>query len=981
MAESIANVREMFEAVLALDPAQRAAWLDEHCTDSAQRAAVERLLAADAADARVLDQPFDQLLGHVGDVDAESTQELPGAMVGTFCVLERLGEGGSSIVYRAEREQAGVRQLVALKLLRRGLYSADEQRRFRDERRALAQLRHPGIARLIEGGITDAGVPYIALELVDGMPITDYARAHRLDLRQRLRLFIDVCRAVEAAHRALIVHRDLKPSNVLVTPEGDVKLLDFGIAKLLDAGEDGTRTQHQAMTPAYAAPEQFALGQITTATDVYALGVLLGELVTGQRRTQGDTHTPSSRIRDDTDPSLLPAAPRVVRRQLRGDLDNIVLKATALEPERRYASAGAFADELERHLAGQPVLAHPPSRWYRARKFVARHRGGVATTALFLLAILAALALALWQAHRAEVQARRAEAVQAFLSDVFLSNSRNQADAAKARQTTARELLDLGAQRLDGAMTDVPEAKLSVLRLFGQLYDDLELADEAIRVHRQTIALARSVHGDDSPQVAEELVRLASAMPSSRSSTEDRKAVLDEAGRILDRNRDLDSQARGIWLRRQAEYYWNYDPPRAYDYAQQAVRLFESKPPSEDLADSLLTAGVQAMQLHRIPEAIGAFERAIEISKTVAAAAPNAVKYHAYLGEAQYATLDLAGAERSMRAAWTMAKSSSGAEHIDVLQTQQRLGGLLCDTGRTQEGLDLLEGAKQLAIKLRGPDDPFHTRSVLSVLSRARSNAGQPGAAIADAQAATAIDRRNRAGSLDLAVRLEREAAVLIELGRYPAALAELDEAATIREQAKQKRGSDPFNANVRTHVALELARGDVPAARALLADLHVDTSATQLSFDRLEQPLLAAEVAFANGDDAQAIEAATAARQLIAQSGLGEYLDMYSARADLYEGLATLRKGEAARAVPLLQHALALRERVLLPNSPRIAEATIALADAELEQGDIAHAREHATTAHSMQAAQGELGEHYRRPLRELEARLPSTTAAGNRR
>ncbi|MGN6517831.1 MAG: serine/threonine-protein kinase [Dokdonella sp.] len=617
MTATPASPREWFEAALALAPAERAEWLAEHCTDEGQRAEVLRLLAADAEGGeRVLDQPFDQLLGRVGETAAPPAPLPHGTTVGDYTLIERLGEGGYSVVYRAEREQAGVRQAVALKLLHRGLHTPEEQRRFRDERRALAQLRHPGIARLIEGGVTAAGAPYIALELVDGAPITDYARSHRLDLHARLRLFVAVCRAVEAAHRALIVHRDLKPSNVLVTREGEVKLLDFGIAKLLDAGDDATRTQRQALTPAYAAPEQFALGQITTATDVYALGVLLGELVTGQRRAPGDAHTPSSRVGADTDEALLPAPARVVRRQLRGDLDNIVLKATAAEPERRYASAGAFADDVERHLAGQPVQAHPPSRWYRARKFVSRHRGGVASSALFLVAILAALALAVWQAQRAEsaarraqVQARRAEAMQAFLGDVFRANSRNQPDAVKARQTTARELLDLGARRIDDAMADVPEAKLGVLQLFAQLYDDLQLADEALRVRRQAVELARGVYGPSSLQVADELVHLASAMQSSREDGDGRRATLDEAGRILDAHGDADSPTRGAWLRREAEYWWNYDPQRAYDYAQRAVRLFDAKPPSVDLADSLLSAGVQALQLHQPSQAAAAFAR------------------------------------------------------------------------------------------------------------------------------------------------------------------------------------------------------------------------------------------------------------------------------------------------------------------------------------------------------------------------------------
>ena len=280
------SLRDLFEAALELPPTERMAYLAQHCSEREQIAAIERMLEADQnMTPRLLDRSVDAVLERIGDVQPAASVAQSGTQVGPFTVLDKLGEGGSSIVFRAFREQAGVKQTVALKLLRRGLFSSEEQRRFRRERLALAQLQHPGIARLIEGGITENGIPYIALELIDGKPITDYVQANGLDVRDRLRVFTAACRAVEAAHRALIVHRDLKPTNVLVTREGNVKLLDFGIAKLLDGEpDDSTRTQHHAMTPAYAAPEQFDHGMITTATDVYALGVLLNEMMTGSRR-------------------------------------------------------------------------------------------------------------------------------------------------------------------------------------------------------------------------------------------------------------------------------------------------------------------------------------------------------------------------------------------------------------------------------------------------------------------------------------------------------------------------------------------------------------------------------------------------------------------------------------------------------------------------------------------------------------------------
>jgi serine/threonine-protein kinase len=496
------STRDLFEAALDVPAPGRAEWLEAHCSDPAQRAEIERLLAADLtgeADDALIDGSLDDLLERVV---AEQPLPGPGAQVGPWRLLEPLGEGGSSIVFRAAREQHGVEQTVALKLLRHGLLTEDERRRFRDERRALAQLSHPGIARLVEGGLTEAGMPYIAIELVEGEPVTDYVRKRRLGLRARLLLFVSVCRAVEAAHRALIVHRDLKPSNVLVTREGEARLLDFGIAKLLHApGEDATHTQRVAMTPAYAAPEQFNHGPITTATDVYALGVLLDELVTGERRAQGDARTPSARISAEAPEGSLPGPPKATRRQLRGDLDNIVLKATAEEPERRYASAGALAEDIERHLAAQPVGAHPPSTWYRTRKFVTRHRGGVVTTAALVLAVFAALGIALWQANVARAQARqardqaqRAAAVRDLLVDLF--DAPIPSGPRDALPDTA-ELLARGTRHALEDLGGTPAVQSELLVALGRVYDHLSNAEQGERVLDAALVAARKVQPPD----------------------------------------------------------------------------------------------------------------------------------------------------------------------------------------------------------------------------------------------------------------------------------------------------------------------------------------------------------------------------------------------------------------------------------------------------------------------------------------------------
>lgn len=500
MIDPAPNPRELFEHALALAPADRAAYLNAECADPGLRAKVERLLAADRnADPPLLRGSAGELLDRLGEAPCDPAPS--GTCVGPFTVLDKIGEGGSSIVYRAEREQAGVRQQVALKLLRRGLFSSDEQRHFRIERRALAHLQHPGIARLIEGGITEAGIPYIALELVEGASIIDHARTHHLDLRQRLDLFIDVCRAVEAAHRALIVHRDLKPSNVLVTPAGEVKLLDFGIAKLLDVEVEptDTPTQHAPMTPAYAAPEQFAHGPITTATDVYALGVMLAELCTGQRREPGDSRPPSSQVEQDPATASSATASRLLRRKLRGDLDNIVLRATAPESEQRYVSAGALAEDIARHLAGQPVIAHPPSKLYQARKFVARHRGGVVTTALFVLAILASLGVALGQANVARGEAQRANSVRDFLLSVFTAAEPAGPRLAPPSVVDVVRASIVEAQR---SKSLYPSVRIELLQSLGNVLRTQGQLDESIRLLESNYLEAITILGQSNATTA-----------------------------------------------------------------------------------------------------------------------------------------------------------------------------------------------------------------------------------------------------------------------------------------------------------------------------------------------------------------------------------------------------------------------------------------------------------------------------------------------
>ncbi|HEY6543543.1 MAG TPA: serine/threonine-protein kinase, partial [Dokdonella sp.] len=404
-ADRAARLHAAFDLAIELAPAARAAWMEAHLDDADDRAALRALLAGDERDGP-LERSVEERMEQLGHEEAPPATEWLGQRIGAFRLTRLLGEGGMAIVYLGERDAGGFDQQVAVKLLRRGLWSPLEQRLFRREQQALASLSHPNITHLIDGGISEGGTPYLVLEYVHGVPITEFAATRRCSVRERLALFAVACRAVAAAHRQLIVHRDLKPANILVDADGQVKLLDFGIAKLLADDGDGTRTEMAALTPGYAAPEQFAGARVTTSTDVYSLGVVLHELLYDERpaTTASDR---SGRVRAAAAIEAAQHTGRVLAR----DLANILGKALATEPGRRYDSASELADDIERHLDGRPVHAHPPSKWYRTCKFVGRHRIGVAGAGAGAAAVLAATAVSLHQAGHARHQSSRANAM------------------------------------------------------------------------------------------------------------------------------------------------------------------------------------------------------------------------------------------------------------------------------------------------------------------------------------------------------------------------------------------------------------------------------------------------------------------------------------------------------------------------------------------------------------------------------------------
>jgi serine/threonine-protein kinase len=475
------------DEVLQLAADARASWLDAHCGNPDLRAAVRAILDASEKSGLV-----DRVRARLHD-----DEMLPnGGRIGEYRLLRKVGAGGMATVFLAERQLGELVQRVALKLMRTGLYDRTQQALFRREQRILGNLEHPGIARLVDAGLTAADVPYLVMEYVDGIPLDRYCNQAGLALRARLLLFVDVCEAVAYAHRNLIVHRDLKPSNILVTSEGMLKLLDFGIAKMLDDPIDPTRTEQRLLTPTYAAPEQVAGGAITTAVDVYSLGVILHELLTGVRplrRNDGTTVRPSGAGADlQRDASMRNTTQRW-RRQLRGDLDSIVLRALQLEPERRYANAQELAADIQRHLAGLPVRARPESWSYRAWSFLKRNRVASAAAAIVAAVLVVAALVSTQQARVATVQAQRAAtaAASALRTKDFLVGMFEEIDPYEekgGRQLTVAELLGITASKAETSLADMPDALAEVIVSAARTQLRFGEADAARTLIERTIA-------------------------------------------------------------------------------------------------------------------------------------------------------------------------------------------------------------------------------------------------------------------------------------------------------------------------------------------------------------------------------------------------------------------------------------------------------------------------------------------------------------
>ena len=843
--------------------------------------------------------------------------ELPfpcgGQTIGAYTLDRPLGAGGMGAVWLGRRSDGRFEGQVAIKLLNLALLDARGQERFRREGSVLARLSHPNVARLLDAGVSASGQPYLILEYVDGQPIDAFANAHRLSVADRLRLVLDVLAAVGHAHANLIVHRDLKPSNILVSSDGTVKLLDFGIAKLLAPdGQEllGPLTRDgRALTPDFAAPEQIRGGPISVAADVYALGVLLYLIVCGRRPYElaGRSAAEIERVICESTP-VRPSAtfdvngaqtddqvarglargtsPSRLRRRLRGDVDTIVMKALRHEPDRRYATVAALQDDLRRLLGGHPVLARPDTVGYRARKFAGRNRGGMAAAAVLLALVAGGVVRERTLRARAEVEADRARTVEEYLVSVF-DVANPFAPPQQNADVTARALLDRGAAQVDSSLSSQPEVQAQLRGVLGSVYVNLGVLERAEPLLRSALAQQRALHGDRHAEVAAAMDRLgdllrrqshfAEAEPLLREALAQRRALVGTLH--ADTAESIDHLA--TLLQERAEY------GAAEELFREAVAVRRTivGPDHESLAASLNNLGVLLYLKARDPQVETLYREALAI-------------YQRRFGD----------------------------EHPRTAETAQNLAQVLEESGRLDESEALYRRALAAKRKALGDAHPSVTINLNNFANFLATEQGRLDEAEALAREALALDRQMfDEPHAFIAESLRRLGTILRLRGEFAAAEQSAREALAMNRAlfgAQHLRIASCLNLIATTLQArgdaggaIELFRESLEQYRRLVGELHINYLTVSNNLARaLRETGRPKEAELLFRDVLRHLEPRSRVEQeqtIAAQVGLG---------------MTLVDEGRAAEALPLVEQALARSRERFGPDHWRTGEAQLAL-------------------------------------------------------
>ncbi len=877
------RVAEIFAEALERPAGERGAFLDSRCAGSPMlRAEIDSLLAAH--------EEHEMAGGFLEGVDHERGAALlaspevaeAGRQVGPYRLLGELGRGGMGVVHLAERAEGGFHQRVAIKLIKRGMDSEAIIQRFLRERQILAGLDHPNVARLLDGGVTDHGQPYFAMELVDGEPLTAYCDSRRLGLPERLGLFEGACRAVQYAHGRLVIHRDLKPSNILVTADGQIKLLDFGVAKLLAGGEEmATLTEAgiHPLTPEYAAPEQVRGDPVTTATDVHALGLVLYELATGHLPYggEGSSREELERAVCEADPEPPSRKPiMAMPRSLRGDLDAVVLMALRKEPGRRYGSAEALAEDIRRCLNGQPVQARPDSMGYRTAKFIRRHKVGVGAAVAAAMSLVIGLFGTTWQAavaarerDRARLEAERAEKVKEFLVGIFRASDPAE---SKGQEITAKDLLVRGTERIEQELSGQPEVQADLLQIMAISFRSLGRLDQSRTAVERSLQLLRAVHGEEHPQIARGLEIL---------------------GGILYQSDDLAAAER---VRREA------------------VAMNRKLLPADSvqLAESLAGLGVVLDQRANLAESESVHREALAIRQAkLGPEHPDTVRSVMQLADVQYSQGNYGAAVELHQQAVFLRRKLHGDLHPEVDRALTSLGRSLVSAGDVTAAEQAFREALSIRRKVRGEEHPLMSQGIL-FLAMALHTKGDLVGAEAMYREGLALDRKLRGEEhSDVATSLANLAQVLADRGRFAEAMPLFEQAAAMNNRLTGPE--HPFMARtLEQHGAALSAQGKAREALGLLAkSLAIYGARYGQEHPRTASALM--KLAEAKADLGELEEAEKLHREALAiqrRARAGPHSSIVAALTGLGDTL--LRQGRAVEAEPILREALAQAKEAL---------------------------------------------------------------------
>jgi serine/threonine protein kinase/tetratricopeptide (TPR) repeat protein len=754
--------------------------------------------------------------GFLGDDQAAKLPRwstLAGQTFGGYLIERPLGQGGMGSVWLARRADGRFEGSAAIKFLSLAVAGPVGEERFRREGTALARLAHPNIARLLDAGISPVGLPYLVLEFVEGKPIDEWCDAHKLSVDARLRLFQQVLAAVSHAHANFIVHRDLKPANILVTEDGTVKLLDFGIAKLLEEGGEVSNELTGAQgvfTYKYAAPEQIQNEPITIATDVYSLGVILYELLAGTHPTSGEARTPAEHVvailntesgplslaltrggshkREDVErlAAARDTSPERLRRSLAGDLDNIVAKALKKVPGERYPTVGAFADDIEHHLNHEPVSARADSFGYRAGKFVRRHRLQVTLAALATIALIGAATRERQLRGRAESEARKAVAVEDYLVSIFGAADPFVPTANKPNDVTARALLDRGAARIDTSLANQPDVRAELRGALGGVYMNLGVYDKATKQLRQSLAERRALYGRDNASVAQAMDQLGDVLTKQDSLAEADtllRGALAIRRKLFGENNDATAQS----LDHLAELFNEKDNfPEAEPLYRSALRVRRELHGDSDLtvATSRVSLGELLLMRSENKEAISEFQQALAIrERQLGPNHPATAEAIRRMAKAEERMGHYPDAEQHYRQALAIDCKALGNDHRNVTSILNDLGQMLFKVGRLDEADSLLREALAIDRRIFGEnhDAVSSNLSNLALVVRERGEFDEAEALLTQA---LAIDRTLYGHDhVSVAFYLNEMAVVLRLEGRPDSAAVLLRQALAINQK------------------------------------------------------------------------------------------------------------------------------------------------------------------------------------------------------